>query len=200
MIFHHIYLQLPQGHRDRNEEQKTGLRSLCEKILNKDSIVIEIGSAGGASTEIFANYCQRIYAIDPWVKCCPFDGATGYLQQFNKKIFPMYLHEKKFDLRAKTMKNIVKIKSRSEDCVNLFEDKSIDLVYIDSIHTYDEVMLAFQQYEPKIKDNQFIAGHDYYGCWPEVIKAVNDTYGSPDLKFSDTSWVVKLTKKRRKYS
>ena len=70
------------------------------------------------------------------------------------------------------------MKMSSLDAVNFFEDKSLDFVFIDASHEYEDVKNDIVSWLPKIKHGGILAGHDYWSdpdSWPSVRKAVNDT-------------------------
>jgi predicted O-methyltransferase YrrM len=93
--------------------------------------------------------------------------------------------------RTKDYKNIQLITKTSDDAVNDFEDESFDFVYIDGIHTYDQVKKDIQNYLPKVKKGGVIGGHDYVngGHLVGVYNAVNEMFGKPDKVFVDKSWI-----------
>jgi hypothetical protein len=49
----------------------------------------------------------------------------------------------------------------SDDAVSKFDDESLDFVFIDGLHTYEQVLKDCQNYYPKIKKGGFIIGHDF---------------------------------------
>lgn len=163
---------------------KKGLQELIDK-LPKDCIMAEIGSYIGESTELFANGCKKIYAIDFW---------KNYYDKSDKRFYqyPMKLVEQVFDIRMKKFKNLIKIKKSSKEASNEFEDEILDFVYIDSNHQYENVLEDIKTWLPKIKSNGMIGGHDY-GYLPDVTKAVNQMFGKNNVEtFRDTSWLVRL--------
>jgi hypothetical protein len=185
------------------EQEIRGLRALCEAYITKASIAVEIGSFGGESTIVFAEACKVIHAVDPWAAVSVadlFEGCVdpGIAAAFAPSDYPSMAEvERIFDARVATYPNVVKIKATSNDAVDLFDDGSLDFVYIDAIHTYEVVRRSIELWEPKVKMNGVIAGHDYSDIWPGVMQAVNEVYGAPDQTFEDSSWVVKLAVSRR---
>lgn len=145
----------------------------------KDMIICEIGSWCGSSADIFAQHFKNVICIDPWKQ------DKEITTQYN-----MRLVEQEFDKVKARYKNITKLKHYSYNVVNIFDDKSIDIVYIDGEHSYKAVKQDIQLYLPKCKF--FISGHDYWNKFPGVIKAVNECIGSPDKIFKDYSWIKKI--------
>jgi hypothetical protein len=76
------------------------------------------------------------------------------------------------------------LEMRSLEAVELFEDESIDFVYIDGNHRYKPVVEDIKAWYPKVRKGGFFGGHDYVvarGCG--VIKAVDDYFEAIDREF-----------------
>jgi predicted O-methyltransferase YrrM len=56
----------------------------------------------------------------------------------------------------------------SDNMVNHFEDDSLDFIFIDGLHTYEQVKIDCENYFSKVKSGGVFAGHDY-----NVIEGVN---------------------------
>lgn len=188
----------------RNQPSFDGLRDLVSHINSsgdtKDMHMIEIGSYVGDSTLLFSEHFKSVIAIDPFLDDYdPSDDACNYAP-FDRVYDEFMLKTKdnpKIHLIRKTSDEAVeaiKEAARSVAVMDLEEHyiKAFDLVYIDGMHTYDQVKQDIQNYLPFIKKGGFIAGHDYHPNWQGVIDAVNQTVGIPDAIFQDTSWIKKL--------
>lgn len=168
-----------------------GLYDLVKDYLSdKTNLVgIEIGSFGGASAEIFlkSNAFKTLYCIDPYEKNFdPNDMSTSDRLE-NAEI--------EFDKKFKDNKIISKIKLKSCDALNMFEDNSIDFIYIDGNHQYEFVKYDIENYFKKVKVGGIIAGHDYdvhqtIRHIKGVKIAVDEFFRIPPLNiYSDRSWV-----------
>lgn len=70
------------------------------------------------------------------------------------------------------------IRMNSIDASKMFSDNSIDFVFIDASHKYEDVKNDIIHWLPKIKKNGILSGHDYWqdpNSWPDVKKAVDET-------------------------
>jgi hypothetical protein len=101
-----------------------------------------------------------------------------------------------FDSRLGRAQNIIKIRGASNDLVDVFANSSFQLVYIDSLHTYDVVRNDIMRWWPKLQPGGFIGGHNHSSRWPGVVRAVADAFGAPDKLYRDTSWIVQKTPRR----
>ncbi|MDD3896450.1 MAG: class I SAM-dependent methyltransferase [Candidatus Peribacteraceae bacterium] len=162
--------------RDTSDLQQglADLLSYMHDSLPTEKTMVEIGSYAGESAAIFAKAFTAVYAVDPW--------SLG-----------MRPVEKAFDKRTKDIRNITKVKKRSEEAARFFEDESLDFVYIDALHDYQSVKDDIHYWLPKIKKGCFIGGHDYEtGENAGVIYAVDELFGKPDKVFMDSSWIKQV--------
>lgn len=74
----------------------------------------------------------------------------------------------------------------------LYDNETVDFVFIDADHSYEGVMRDIKAWWPKVKSGGTFAGHDYEKGWPGVVKAVNEFAKSVGLTFTvlGTSWVM----------
>ena len=102
------------------------------------------------------------------------------------------------------MKNIEPVKHQinpvqaiSWDGAALYEDNSLDFVFIDAAHDYKSVIKDIQSWFPKVKKEGVIAGHDY-DC-PDVRKAVTEFFQGYSIHESEGCWIAfpKLAEVRR---
>ena len=68
------------------------------------------------------------------------------------------------------------IKSCSWEAATLFEDNSVDFVFIDADHQYESVKKDITAWYPKIKIGGIMSGHDYISKFG-VADAVNSFFG-----------------------
>jgi len=69
------------------------------------------------------------------------------------------------------------------------EDESLDFVFIDASHMYEEVKKDILAWTPKVKPKGWIMGHDYCPRWGGVMQAVNEIFDTP-LKLEHSIWAV----------
>jgi len=169
-----------------NKNLTQGLLDLISHINNiyptKSMILLEIGAYAGESTSVFCQHFKSVTSIDPH-NITDSNFATG-----NE------VHGA-FCFRMKPYTNYTTIRKTSDDAFEELANQQFDVVYIDGNHEYDYVKRDILNYQKLIKPNGFITGHDYEDGWPGVEKAVDECLGKPQMRFRDSSWLVRKTEK-----
>jgi predicted O-methyltransferase YrrM len=161
----------------------SGLLDMIHSIGNtKEMTMIEIGSYIGESTIMFAENFKKVLAIDP---------HQTYDEIDENKYAPSHLVYDEFIKNTKTFNNIEHIRKTSDDAF-LDIKEMFDFVYIDGLHTYEQVKKDILNYKPLIKETGIIGGHDYIHNWVGVVNAVDEILGRPDFIFNDSSWYKKI--------
>jgi len=174
----------------RDQKSAEGLEELIAKInLIRDTSemnMIEIGSYVGESTLIFAKHFKNVISVDPYVNDYDYNDDACRFADFD-------LVYKKFMERTRSVMNITNFRITSDEGAEVLNKRRYDFVYIDGVHTYDQVKKDIINYLPLIKENGFIGGHDYANTWPMVKSAVDEVLKNPDRTFKDTSWLKKIS-------
>jgi cephalosporin hydroxylase len=161
--------------------------SFIVKKFESGSHFVEIGSWKGKSSSYMAveiaNSGKNIKfdCVDTWL------GSPEHIHDNYVKTNTLY------ELFLNNMKPVSNyfsaIRKSSEEASKLYDDKSLDFVFIDAEHSYESVTNDIKLWEPKIKTGGIIAGHDYSCSWPAVTKAVDDYYGSSVIPFGEETFV-----------
>jgi len=69
------------------------------------------------------------------------------------------------------------IRMTSIDAAKMYEDNSIDVVFLDACHLYECVREDIIAWLPKVKVGGYLAGHDY--SWSDDVKRAVDELVSP---------------------
>lgn len=155
--------------------QLHGFIHLCLDIckLGDELVGVEIGSFYGESANLLLSFPQikKLTCVDP------------YIQPYLKTRLKDSILGGRLNTNQMT----------SVEAVSLFEDESLDFVYIDGDHSYEAVVSDIAAWYPKLKTNGLLCGHDYI---PEsnqltVVKAVDEFFNSKQLelkRYQDSSW------------
>lgn len=103
----------------------------------------------------------RLICVDPW---------CAYKRNSQERA------EKYYEIAKRLLKdcNVEWIRNTSVEGSKVVADRSLDFVYIDGLHDFDNVMLDILHWVPKVKRGGIIAGHDYYyGAECNVPRAVD---------------------------
>lgn len=174
----------------RDQTYAKGLADLIQYVKQhgdtKKMTMIEIGSYAGESTQMFANEFEMVIAIDPFINDYdPNDITCSYMEL--EKVYNTFKEV------VDRNDNIKHIRMTSDDAVDKLIGAKVDFIYIDGLHTYEQIKKDITNYLPLLKSNCLIGGHDYHNNWSGVVKGIHELLGQPDTTFSDTSW-IKLIK------
>jgi hypothetical protein len=89
------------------------------------------------------------------------------------------------------------VKLPSTEAANLYQDKSLDFVFLDAAHDYDSIKSDIIAWLPKVKIGGWIGGHDY--TWNEGIRRackelLPDHYNDPSWSWTENRYVPELEK------
>jgi predicted O-methyltransferase YrrM len=136
--------------------------------MNRNNLVevmnlmgLKKGAEVGVQRGLFSEkLCQGIedcelFCIDPWIR-----GGDDFYRTTEERLAPY---------------NATLIRALSVDGVRQFAEKSLDFVFIDGAHDFDNVMLDLVLWSRRVRKGGIIAGHDYDEAHKGLVLAV-DTY------------------------
>jgi len=160
---------------------------------------VELGSWMGRSTSYMAVEIKnsgkkiRFDAIDTW------EGSKG---SWDENVHDEKVNSLTGSLYQTFLNNISPLKDYvnpiqgyTYDIVNIYDDNTLDFVFIDAAHDYDSIKKDIMDWYPKVKNGGVIGGHDYNNNdWPGVVKAVTEFFsGKENVRVVNNltgSWVV----------
>lgn len=156
---------------------------------------VEVGAWYGKSTAFMAveiiNSKKEIqfHVVDHWRGSLEhqegeFAEDAGITEQGD--IFPKFC-----EYLAPVLSRINPIQRPSVEASALFEDQSLDLVFLDAGHEYASIRADIEAWYPKVRSRGIIAGHDFTPSWPGVIRAVTtfEPFKTKDIIGVKQCWV-----------
>lgn len=136
--------------------------SMYSKMVEKypsGSHFVEIGSWQGRSA-----CCMAVEIINS-NKDIKFDCIDTWKGSQEHKADPRVVFDQLYSiflLNTKPVSHILNpIRMRSCDASKLYEDDSIDFIFVDGDHSYEGVLSDLENWFPKLKLGGTIVGHDY---------------------------------------
>ncbi len=147
-------------------------RNDLTKLINERGYktAAEIGvRIGNFSAHLLQNSnLDILYSIDCWENNSENHDGQGTYLECERKLA-------KFERRSQM------IKKYSNQAVLDFPDNSLDVVYIDSLHSYEAISEDLRIWWPKVK--YCMGFHDYSEKhWPGIFRAVNEFVTEKGLK------------------
>ena len=141
-----------------------------------EGVAVEVGCWKGRATFAFLANIPRdqfsLHCVDTFL------GSEEHQETLKGKSTRVEFEE---TLRSRELLDQVNIiQKESVMAAEEFEDESVDLVFIDAAHDYENVKLDVLSWLPKLKPNGLMIGHDYpdpddpNGGFEELFASVND--------------------------
>lgn len=169
---------------DRGAWAVAGLRELINE-LPCGLTMVEVGVFAGESTRVFVESWQvaRLFAVDPWDG--DYDEGSGWTCPFEWSDV-----EQSFRGWAQHEPRVVTLRMASLEAAQCFAGGSLDFVYIDAGHAYQDVRNDILAWTPRIKADGWLGGHDFSPAFPGVQVAVRKAAREFRV-FQDTSWLCR---------
>lgn len=163
---------------------------LYKKMVNyapENAHFVEVGSWKGASAACMAveiiNSGKKIKfdCVDTW------RGSDEHSLNSIDQQEELYLT---FLKNTEPVRNyITAYRTFSTKAAVLYKDESLDFVFIDAAHDYENVLADIKAWYPKVKRGGIIAGHDYNPDsdtegWVGVKKAVHEFFKTNEIQAS----------------
>jgi hypothetical protein len=118
---------------------------------------VEVGSYKGEyAKDILSKWSGTLYLVDVWKQLDIAEYEDLSNQKNSKEIYSDCIS----NINNESSRCIM-IRASSKNAVYLFNDESLDFVYIDANHKYDFVKKDIALWYPKVRRGGILSGHDY---------------------------------------
>jgi predicted O-methyltransferase YrrM len=159
---------------------------LTELIKSKQvQSFVEIGVYDGDNLLKLAKRFPNVsfIGIDPY-----YDGEYNDRYELKNKDYWDYKYDSIIK-KVEKLDNLRIIRKSSLEAVVDFKFDSVDLVFIDAIHTYKDCKDDINHWLKIVKPGGVLSGHDYSLTYFGVIMAVNEILGIDNIKIGqDSTW------------
>jgi hypothetical protein len=172
-------------------EQWFGYESVYEMLVRRcpdGGTIVEVGAWKGRSTCFLAveaaNSGKRISidVVDTW------EGSQehrDFLVVAEGRLFEVFLENTRPVAHL-----ITPVRMTSIQASERYPDGSLDAVFLDASHKYEDVRADILAWLPKVKSGGILSGHDYTyrnDDWPDVRRAVDEAF--PVLAVIGACWI-----------
>jgi hypothetical protein len=163
------------------------------------AVFVEVGAYLGRSSLYLASRIQwsgkkiRLYVVDLWDGWLYEDCDEHHSAGAGKENTDVFWHFIRNVRRAGVEDVICPLKMPSEQAASLFEDGTLDFVFLDADHRYEAVRRDLEVWFPKIKRRGVLGGHDYlHPDFPGVRRAADEFFREQGLpvQVHGTSFLV----------
>jgi hypothetical protein len=151
-------------------------------------LCVEIGVQRGNFSEYLlkSNSLTKLYLIDCWAY------QDNYLDMANISNAQQQSYYQYVNQRFSQNSRVKIIREFSTKACELFEDGSLDFIYLDADHSYEAIKKDIEIWYPKLRTGGTLAGHDYFdGVVPQgnfgVKTAVNEFIEKHNYKLNITN-------------
>jgi predicted O-methyltransferase YrrM len=192
-------LHFPSGPGPCELDQVTDAdRSTLTELASGAKNIVEVGTfLGGSAEAILAGMPE-----DGHLTCIDlFEGTIGSPTRLsdnrisidgkeieNDKEFSKYIALSYIKGRLLPYKDRVSVLiADSISASHGFSSESLDMVFIDAAHDYDNVLADIKAWLPKVKPNGILCGHDFdrfgHGCdWKDIVEYSQQEYTTCQIK------------------
>ena len=157
----------------------------------RPQVGVEIGSWLGGSTQLFMEFCARLYCIDHWRgdgNVYPGDFPGNHMNPWER--FRNFVET----VDDKFLVSVIPCVGDSKLWCQVW-NQPIDFLYIDGDHSYKGVQADILGWAPFVRSQGLVLGHDYEDgdtcMFPGVKKAVDEIYPDRILIPNTRFWMIR---------
>lgn len=121
----------------------------------------------------------------------------SYIRYKNLKVFCIEIEDEcipelKLNINKHGLQNNITVfHENSLKVAERFNNKSVDLIFFDSEHSYDHLSNEIKCWKSKMKNDSIMSGHDYnIDIYPGVVKAVKEAFNYSINMTPQSKWSI----------
>jgi len=165
-------------------------RRIVSLHMPPNGVAVELGTFAGKSAIYFASEMIQhsrtdiqFYTVDSYPKATGDAHIDHYLKE---RPDPAGEARKNFS-RAGVSNNVIFEVADSVAFADRFADDSVDFVFFDTNHTYEQLKSELLAWIPKLKGDSYFGGHDIDRH--EVAQAVTEVLGKDNFWVEGVTWI-----------
>ena len=178
----------------------SGFRQRCCQLITENGFkeVAELGVWKGDLSAMIYPLVRRLVLVDPYLLSWnDFEHTTvgRYTCTMSEPLKTQDELDAMHDDIVTRFPRAEIFRMSSLLAAEMIEDKSLDMVFIDSVHTYDYCLREIRLWLPKVKIGGIIAGDDYVPEHEAVAKAVDEIFGihtTGAIKLENNVWAERI--------
>ena len=144
--------------------------------INPQPLGVEVGVFNGDfSFHILNSWSNiKLFSIDCW-ESQTNETYTDISNSTPAEFEKMYLDV--LNRSSLFLDRSVIVRKYSKQAVEMFEDNSLDFVYLDANHKYEQVKTDIEMWFPKVKSHGIISGHDFIEDGVRLVEGYPTDFG-----------------------
>lgn len=135
----------------------------CNRLVDLPLIFKDLGFTKGAEIGVlYGKFSEILCQSNPHMKVYSVDAWSHY--PVNGNFRPAWVYEPIYQKAKETLSmypNNEIIREWSQEAVKDFEDESLDFVFIDADHRFQQVTNDIAEWSKKVRKGGIISGHDF---------------------------------------
>lgn len=163
--------------------------------LAEGGALVEVGAWFGRSTAYLARRLKdsgkaaHLYVVDTWRGSPEIPLHRQLLEPLGGSAYETFLANMQ---HADVADVLTPLRLPSHEAALAFAPESLDFVFLDGCHLYEEVRRDLESWYPKLRAGGVLAGHDYTPAWPGVVRAVEEFFPAHRIvRMGSCFWVRK---------
>jgi hypothetical protein len=161
--------------------------SFCPAITGNGTVIFTKNQTGAGGTGNILIKCSLIEDFNAYYQS--YLSRMSELSNYSSNPTNINYYQNIVFSNIEPISNIINpIRMESLKAVDLYEDESLDMVFLDASHKYEDIKNDMIAWYPKVKKGGIFSGHDY-PSWTQVVRAVEEFFPDKNFISSELCWI-----------